>query len=117
MTLKSILATAALLATSLVHAQATMGWANSVTITGIDVRNSGYFLITLSSPMNGQPACATNHVRMTGDASTAGGKALLSAAYVAYTSQKTLQLVQGTGTCDQYTGFESTVILQIGPAQ
>ena len=45
-------------------------------ITAVDVRNNGYFLITLAATIGGTPpTCATNTTRMTADASTAGGKA------------------------------------------
>ena len=111
--IRSIALATALAASPLAHAQ-TMGFVNGGTVTGVDVRVNGYFLVTLSSPMASQPACATNHVRVTGDATTPGGKALLSAAMLALSAHTTMALVQGTGTCDQYSGYEALLILSQG---
>jgi hypothetical protein len=95
--------------------QTTQGFVNTgVTVLGVDVRSDGRYLVTLSSPLVNQPACATNHVRITGDTTTAAGKALLATALMAYSTKSPIGLAQGTGTCDQYAGYESMWLLSTG---
>lgn len=113
--IRSLALASAFLASVPAFAQTTQGFVNTgVTITGVDVRSDGHFLATLSSPLVNQPTCASNHIRITGDVTTASGKALLAAAMMAYTTRSTITLVQGTGTCDQYAVFESLWLLATG---
>lgn len=75
-------------------------------ITFIDVRNDGTFLITTSQDINANPGCVTVLNRMTANTNTLGGKAILSAAYVAQAGNKFVEL-QGTDDCRDYSGIES----------
>lgn len=101
------------LACPLVHA--TQGYAVNATVTGVDVRVGGVFMIAVSPAPVSQPACATaSDHRMTGNSTTADGKALLSASLTAYATGSPIALIQGTGTCNEYGTYESISILSQG---
>src|SRR5664279_3369500 len=77
-----------------------------VTIIAVDVRSDGTFLIDITAPLKGSPACARVTTRMTGDSTTAAGKFLLQAALASFLSGKQVYL-DGTGLCTQYPNIES----------
>ncbi len=99
-----------------------VGRAVNVLITMVDVRDDGLFLINLSSPIGAGPACANITNRMSANANTAGGKALLQVALSAFLGMKRVN-VEGTGTCNEYKrdttvtpprdGIESLKLLQM----
>lgn len=83
------------------------GTASNTHVTALDVRSNGYFLITIDLPNAAPASCATSSsVRLTGDVNTAGGKAMLATALASKTTGS-LVTIEGTGTCDQYSGYEA----------
>ncbi|HEX7893850.1 MAG TPA: hypothetical protein VF447_06645, partial [Terriglobales bacterium] len=83
------------------------GTASNAHVTAVDVRVDGYFLVSFDVPNPAPAPCATSSsVRLTADANTAGGKALLGIA-LASKSIGSPVAVEGKGTCDQYSGYES----------
>lgn len=85
---------------------------NGSTVTGVDVRDGGQFLVTFSAN-NTQGGCGSaTPNRLSGDSSTPGGKSILSAALSAYLSGKPV-FAQGTGLCSQFQGIESLALLQL----
>ncbi len=76
-----------------------------VTVTAIDQRNDGKFLLDLSGNVQGS-TCATTLNRVTGDATTTAGKALLQVSMSAFLSGKKV-LVDTTNTCSEYVGIDS----------
>lgn len=91
-----------------------VGNVEGTTVVNVDVRSDGYFLITFSRSSTTPPGCASVANRMSGNANTAGGRAVLAAAMLAYANQSPVNLAQGTGTCNEYAGIESVMILQQG---
>jgi hypothetical protein len=82
---------------------------NFTTITAVDVRNDGTFLVYFDRPATGSPACANaSSSAMTGNASTNGGKAVLSHAIAMFVAGKKVYM-EGTGTCNEYAGYESII--------
>lgn len=79
---------------------------NPVNIIAIDVRADGKFIIDISQPMSGSPACAVTITRVSGNSNTIGGKALLQASVSYFLSGKQV-IVDGTGTCTEYPTIES----------
>lgn len=77
-----------------------------VTITSVDVRNDGTFLVDISQPTTGAPSCATVTTRLSANANTAGGKAILQLAISAYLSGRPVNF-DGTGTCSEFSNIES----------
>jgi hypothetical protein len=76
-----------------------------VTVTAVDQRNDGKFLLDISGPIqNG--SCATVLNRVSGDATTAAGKALLQVSMSAFLSGKRVY-INTTNTCSEYPGIES----------
>ena len=84
------------------------GVTTSVNIVAVDVRNDGTFLIDVSQPTTGAPACATTPGRLSANSNTAGGKALLQLAISVYLSGKPV-IVYGTGTCSEFSDIESLI--------
>jgi hypothetical protein len=82
------------------------GVADYTRIVGIDTRTSGDFLVTVQTAATGQPACATDHTRFSGSATTDGGKAMLENAIAAFHAGTTIH-IEGRGTCDQFGTIES----------
>lgn len=86
------------------------GVVHLVTVTNVDARSNGEFLVSFSLAITTPPACATDLTRMSGNANSAGGKAVLAAAMLAYTTGSVV-FAQGTGLCTEYSGIESISIL------
>ena len=82
------------------------GTTANVNIVAVDVRNDGTFLIDVSHATTGAPSCATVTNRLSANANTAGGKALLQLAISVYLSGK-LVTVDGTGGCSEFSNIES----------
>ncbi len=82
------------------------GTISAANIIAIDVENDGIFLIDISQPTSGAPACATVTNRLTGNSNTAGGKALLQLAISVYLSGRPVE-VDGTGACREFSNIES----------
>ena len=76
-----------------------------VTVTAIDQRNDGKFILDLSSPIQNSP-CATVLDRVTGDATTSAGKAMLQVSMSALLSGKRVY-VETNNTCSEYVGIDS----------
>jgi hypothetical protein len=91
-----------------------VGSAGGATITNVDARSNGLFLITLSQPISNSPSCVTVNNRMTGNATVPGGKAVLAAAMLAFSTGARIALAEGTGACSEYAGIESISILSQG---
>ena len=77
-----------------------------VTITAVDVRNDGTFLVDISQPTTGAPSCATVTNRLSGNANTAGGRAILQLAISVYLSGRPVNF-DGTGACSEFSNIES----------
>ena len=105
-----------LITTLLIFAAASMvanaGIVGPTTITEIDTRNDGTFLITTSATITQSPPCVTETVRMWGDAKTVGGKNILAGALTAMASGKSIAL-EGRNTCGEYLTIESIFRLSI----
>jgi len=84
------------------------------TIVNVDTRSNGLFLVTFSQPATTPPACVSVTNRMTGNASTPGGKAVLATAMLAFSTGSRVALAEGTGACSEYVGIESISILSVG---
>lgn len=82
------------------------GTSGNANIVAVDVRNDGTFLIDVSKATTGAPSCATVTNRLSANANTAGGKALLQLAISVYLSGK-LVTVDGTGACSEFSNIES----------
>ena len=78
----------------------------------IDVRNDGTFLLTTNSNISASPICVNVSNRMSGNANSPGGKIILSAAYVAQSTGRLVEL-QGTDSCGDYSGIESIMRIVI----
>ncbi len=78
---------------------------NYVTITAVDQRNDGKFLLDLSSDIQNS-RCATVLNRVTGDATSTAGKALLQVSMSAFLSGKRVY-IETTDTCSEYAGYDS----------
>lgn len=76
-----------------------------VTVTAIDQRNDGKFLLNLSAPIQ-DSSCATVLDRVTGDASTPAGRTLLQVAMSAFLSGKRVY-IETTNSCSEYGGIDS----------
>ena len=86
-----------------------------ITITKVRVDSNGIVIVDFpqnSTQYGTPPACATISNRMTADANTAGGKAILEAALTAYLSGRQVYL-DGTGLCTQDSTMESIFVLQL----
>jgi hypothetical protein len=85
-------------------------------VNQVDVRASGHFLVQVSLPIQGEPACATDTTsRMHGDSNTAGGKALLAAALLAFSTGRKVRM-EGTGGCPEpWTTIEGLFRLRLDP--
>ncbi len=81
------------------------------TVINVDARADGKFLITFSQSTTTPPSCVAVSNRMSGDANTAGGRAVLAAAMLALSTGNPIDLAQGTGACGEYPGIESIIIL------
>ena len=102
----------ALLATgSAAHA---VGNVQGATVINVDARADGNFLITFSQSSTTPPTCVAVFNRMSGSTSTAGGRAVLANAMLAYTTGAQVALAQGTGACGVYGNIEAINILSIG---
>ena len=94
---------------SVAHA---VGNVMGATVVSVDSRADGYFLVTFSQGRTTPPSCVTVSNRMSGNANTAGGRAVLASALLAYSAASRVELAQGTGACAEYAGIESRLILQ-----
>lgn len=78
-----------------------------VAITNVDVRSDGTFVVYFSQAAIGSASCVTTQTTaMTGTTTTAGGRALLSTALSLFLAKRNVYL-EGTNTCNEYTGYES----------
>jgi hypothetical protein len=78
-----------------------------VTITAVDARSDGTFLVWFTPAATGSPACANAASNaMTGTTTTAGGKAVLAQALSMFLSGKRV-FVDGMNVCNEYPGYES----------
>jgi hypothetical protein len=84
------------------------------TIINVDARSNGLFLVTFSQPLVNPPSCVSVTNRMTGNANTVGGKAVLATALLAFSAGSRVDLAEGTGACSEYSGIESISILSLG---
>jgi hypothetical protein len=82
------------------------GTTPTVTITAVDVRSDGTFIVDLSQATTGAPACATVTNRLSANSNTAGGKAILQLTISVYLSGKPVSL-DGTGACSEFSTIES----------
>jgi len=82
------------------------GTTSVVTITSIDVRSDGTFLVDISQPTTGAPSCATVTNRLSANSNTAGGKAILQLAISVYLSGRPVNF-DGTGACSEFSNIES----------
>lgn len=83
-------------------------------VVNVDVRANGLFLITFNQSSSTPASCVTVANRMSGDASTAGGKAIVATALAAMAASTPVTLAQGLGTCNEYPGIESIGLLSLG---
>jgi hypothetical protein len=102
---------AVLMASNITYAR---GNVVGATIINIDTRADGLFLVTFSQSSSTPAGCANVLNRMSGNANTAGGKAVLATALTGYSAGSRVALAQGTDTCNEYGGIESIVILSLG---
>jgi hypothetical protein len=82
------------------------GTTPSANIIAVDVRNDGTFLVDVSQPTTGAPACASVTNRLSANSNTAGGKALLQLAISVYLSGRPVS-IDGTGACSEFSNIES----------
>lgn len=82
------------------------GTTPTVTITAVDVRSDGTFLVDISQPTTGAPSCATVTNRLSANSNTAGGKAILQLAISLYLSGRPANF-DGTGACSEFSTIES----------
>lgn len=85
---------------------------SNVSVTMVDVRADGTFLINTSAAIVNSPACVIVNNRMSGNANSRGGRVLLQGALSAFLGMKKVN-VQGAGGCNEYGGIESLYLLQI----
>jgi hypothetical protein len=76
-----------------------------VIVTAIDQRNDGKFILDLSSPIQNS-SCATVLDRVTGDATTSAGKAMLQVSMSALLSGKRVY-IETNNACSEYAGIDS----------
>ena len=107
----AITAVALLVSAGSAHA---VGNVSGATVINVDARADGFFLITFSQASTTPPSCVAVPNRMTGNANTAGGKAVLAAAMLAYGARSPVALAQGNGACGEYAGIESIMIFSQG---
>lgn len=83
-------------------------------IVEVRVDNNGKTIVTFDSDINHQPpACSgNNHRVMAFDATTEGGKAMLSLALTAHSTQKLVR-GRGTGVCTVWNSIETVGYLVI----
>ena len=81
-------------------------------ISMVDVRSNGNFLIGFTGSISGATSCRSHSQWMTGNANTAGGKIILSSALAAWAKGSSVW-AQGTGTCNEFSGYESDVLMQL----
>jgi hypothetical protein len=91
-----------------------VGNVQGATVVNVDSRADGNFLITFSQSSTTPPSCVTVFNRMSGTTNTAGGKAVLATAMLAYATGARVALAQGTGACNPYDGIESIIIFSMG---
>ncbi|HZQ67039.1 MAG TPA: hypothetical protein VFA68_00860 [Terriglobales bacterium] len=82
-----------------------------VTVTAVDQRNDGKFLLDISGSIQGS-TCATTLNRVTGDATTSGGKAMLQVSMSAFLAGKRVY-IDTTNTCSEYAGIDSIARIYI----
>jgi hypothetical protein len=90
------------------------GNVQGATVINVDARADGNFLITFSQSSTTPPSCVAVFNRMSGTTSTAGGRAVLANAMLAFASGARIALAQGTGACSTYSDIESINILSLG---
>lgn len=82
------------------------GTTPTVSITAVDVRSDGTFIVDISQPTTGAPACATSTNALSANSNTAGGKAILQLAISVYLSGRPVSF-DGTGACSEFSTIES----------
>ena len=82
-----------------------------VTVTAVDQRNDGKFLLDISGNIQSS-TCATTLNRVTGDATTTAGKALLQVSMSAFLAGKRVY-IDTTNTCSEYAGIDSMLRIYI----
>jgi len=82
-----------------------------VTVTAIDQHNDGKFLLDISGNIQSS-TCATVLNRVTGDASTTPGKALLQVSMSAFLAGKRLY-IDTTNACSEFPGIDSLLRIYI----
>ncbi len=90
-----------------IHARGTI---QNATVTLIDTRTDGMYLVSFSQQTNSPPGCVTDRTRMIGSLSTPEGRAVLAAAMLAFSAGSIVN-VEGTGGCTQQSGIESLLTL------
>ena len=74
------------------QALALAGTVGPTTITLVDLRNDGTFLITTAQAITNSPNCVNVNNRMSADSKTPGGKIILAGALSAYHGSKQIGL-------------------------
>ena len=82
-----------------------------VTVTAIDQHNDGKFLLDISGNIQSS-TCATTLNRVTGDATTTAGKALLQVSTSAFLSGKRVY-IDTTNACSEFPGIDSILRIYI----
>jgi hypothetical protein len=111
---KTIAILCALLAvTAAPVASAGQGSVHNTTITLIQIRSTGMFILTFAAPLSGSPSCAPANGSLSGNANTAVGKLFLDAATAAFVNKKHVT-VAGAGKCNEFpTQFESLELIDL----
>lgn len=103
----SIISVLLMITLSAMPAMAIGGTSYGATITSVDARSDGNFAIVFTPAATGSPACANaSSTEMTGNATTANGKAMLAVALSTFLSGKKAS-IEGLGVCNEYAGYES----------
>lgn len=103
----SIVSVLLLISLSAMPARALGGTSYGATITLVDARSDGNFSVVFTPAATGSPACANaSSTQMTGNATTANGKAMLAVALSTFLAGKKAN-IEGLGLCNEYPGYES----------
>lgn len=90
----------------LISNAAQAGEANGVTVVGLTPVESGAFIAYISATVVGGPSCATQTTRIAADSNTGGGRAVIAALMISYTTGKTFDFT-GDGTCSVWGDTET----------
>lgn len=103
----SIVSLLLMISLSATPAMALGGTSYGATITLVDARSDGNFSIVFTPAATGSPACANaSSTQMTGNATTANGKAMLAVALSTFLAGRKAS-IEGLGVCNEYAGYES----------